>query len=92
MENEPLFNVSDMAKSLEFYRDGMGYRVTNEWRPGGELRWCRVEREGSAIMLQKARKPVSPGSWSLCIICEDAVALYHELLSNHIERSEEHTS
>ena len=84
MNNVPLFGVSSMAQSLAFYCDGLGYRVTNEWRPDGELRWCQIERDGSAIMLQVSSEPVHPGGWSLCIFCDDAVALYHEFLGKGV--------
>jgi catechol 2,3-dioxygenase-like lactoylglutathione lyase family enzyme len=46
-QSVPLFNVRDMDRSLAFYVDGLGFAVTNEWRPEGELRWCQVERDSA---------------------------------------------
>ena len=31
----PFFMVTDIEASLRFYVDGLGFAVTNEWRPEG---------------------------------------------------------
>jgi lactoylglutathione lyase len=81
----PLLNVSDMAASLAFYVDGLGFRITNQWVPEGVLRWCWLELDGIALMIQqtwadgvgpsKPPGPVGQGV-SLCIMCQDALAVW----------------
>lgn len=79
----PFFNVKDIETSLRFYVEGLGFTMTKSWTPEGKLRWCWLERDGVALMLQEylpAQVPtekVGVGV-SICFICEDALALYHE--------------
>lgn len=48
----PFFMVADIARSLRFYVDGLGFRKTKEWVPDGQLQWCWLELGGAALMLQ----------------------------------------
>ena len=92
----PFFAVSDMQASLRFYVDGLGFKMTNKWIDEGKLRWCWLERGGAAMMLQEFRK-TGHDSWtprgkvgegvSICFICNDALAIYHEVTSRGIEAS-----
>lgn len=50
----PLLFVQDINHSSAFYRDHLGFEITTTWAPNGQLTWCRLERSGSAIMLQQA--------------------------------------
>ena len=85
----PFFAVADMAASLRFYVDGLGFEMTNRWIDEGELRWCWLQLGGAALMLQQFHKqghatwvprgPVGEGV-SLNFVCRDALALYHEWL------------
>ena len=81
----PLLNVSDMAASLAFYVDGLAFRITNQWVPDGVLRWCWLELDGIALMIQQpasehdppAPKPGAVGQGvTLCLMCEDAIAIW----------------
>ena len=36
----PFFNVTDMKASLAFYVDGLGFTLTRQWTPDGQIRWC----------------------------------------------------
>ena len=49
----PFFNVKDIEASLRFYVDGLGFAITRQWNPGGRLRWCWLELDGVAIILQE---------------------------------------
>ena len=92
----PFFAVSDMQASLRYYVDGLGFKMTNKWIDEGKLRWCWLERGGAALMLQEFRK-TGHDSWapqaqvgegvSICLICNDALAIYHEVTSRGIEAS-----
>ena len=79
----PFFWVADMAASLSFYVDGLGFVKTKEWAPHGAVEWCWLERDGVSMMLQAYREGRLPADKrgvgvSLCFQCEDALALYHE--------------
>lgn len=82
-EAVPFFNVTDMEASLRFWRDGLGFKVAMTWEPGGRIAWCRLERDGGALMLQEytpGRRPEGKlGSGvSVCFMCTDALALHEE--------------
>lgn len=90
----PMFHVTDMEASLRFYVDGLGFALTNGWRPEGRLRWCWLELDTVAIMLQQYWRnggpggapegPLSQGA-SICVFCEDACAIYRDLVARGIE-------
>ena len=72
----PLLGITDMQRSLAFYRDGLGFVVEETWTPEGELRWCSLRLEGVRVMLQVGdAEPRSEGV-TLCVMCADALALY----------------
>lgn len=86
----PFFGVSSMEASLRFYLEGLGCTMKNRWIDEGKLRWCWLEIGGAALMLQEFRTE-GHDSWkprgllgegvSICFMCEDAIALYHEFKS-----------
>ena len=86
----PFFGVTDIEASLRFYVDGLGFVLTNQWSPEGRIRWCWLKLGETAIMLQEFWRDGRPGGApsgplgqgvSICFICADALAFYHELLS-----------
>ena len=92
----PFFAVSDMEASLRFYVDGLGFEMTNKWIVEGKVRWCWIERGDAALMLQEYRTE-GHDSWkpeskvgvgvSICFICEDALAIYHEVTARGVQAS-----
>jgi lactoylglutathione lyase len=92
----PFFRVSDIQASVHYYVDGLGFKMAHKWIDEGVLRWCWLERGGAALMLQEFRKK-GHNSWtpevkvgegvSICFICEDALAIYHEVTSRGIQAS-----
>src|SRR6185312_5225662 len=92
----PFFKVADMERSLAFYRDGLGFQLRNKWEVEGRLRWCWLERGEVALMLQQFATE-GHDSWrpegkvgegvSICIMCDDARALYRELESGTVQPS-----
>jgi len=84
----PFFAVSNMEKSLRFYVDGLGFEMVDKWEDEGTIRWCRLVRGGTALMLQDFRRdggktwsPEGPLGLGLSImfICSDALSIYREL-------------
>ena len=89
----PFFLVADIAKSLRFYTEGLGFRKTREWVPEGQLRWCWLELDGVALMLQEFGKGhVRAGKLgegvSICFQCRDALALYRQFTSRGLQVQE----
>lgn len=90
----PFFWVRDVETSVRFYVDGLGFATTKEWAPDGELRWCWLELEGAAIMLEEfwsegpdRNVPEGPVGLGMCIyfMCHDALALYRTFRARGIE-------
>lgn len=87
----PFFMVANMEAALEFYTKGLQFTITNKWIPGEKIEWCWLQRENVAFMLQQPRNKNyfedkgKPGSCiSICVICKDALTLYHEFISRGI--------
>ena len=90
----PFFGISSMEKSLRFYVDGLGFTMTNRWIVEDKVRWCWLELDTVALMLQEHRGK-ELNSWELqgkvgvgvtiCYQCEDALAYYREVKARGIE-------
>ena len=84
-QTTPLLAVADMTAAVRFYVDGLGFAITRRWDDQGNLRWCRIELGGAALMLQEFAKE-GHDSWrpegkvgegvTLYFICSDALAIY----------------
>jgi lactoylglutathione lyase len=91
----PFFWVRDIQRSIHFYVEGLGFRMTKEWIDEGTLRWCWLQLGDAAVMLQEfsnedPRKPLDGNAGmgvSICFICQDAVALWREFLSRGVSAS-----
>jgi lactoylglutathione lyase len=90
----PFFMVADMEASLRFYRDGLGFKLTNEWTPRGKIEWCWLQRDAVSIMLQEPRNrnadQLAPpgGGVTISYQCADALALYQEFKGKGLSISE----
>ena len=94
----PFFGVTHMESSLRFYVDGLGFKMTHQWIPGGDedypadgtIRWCWLQLGDAAIMLQEfppQRRPegtLGTGA-SVSFMCEDALALYREFKARGVK-------
>ena len=93
----PFLHVSSMERSVRYYVDGLGFTMKNKWVVDGKLRWCWLTLGGAALMLQEFPTD-GHDSWvpvgevgegvSLYFICENALAIYHEVRTRGIEASE----
>jgi lactoylglutathione lyase len=92
----PFFNVKDIEASLRFYVERLAFTITRQWSPGGRIRWCWLERDGVAIMLQEYWKDGQPGGYpegvlgqavTICFVCADAIALYHDVKARGLNPS-----
>lgn len=86
----PFFHVRDMAASLRFYVDGLGFDMKLKWMDEGVLRWCWLELGKAAVMLQEYRPERAPSGKlgegvSVCFMCRDALAIYRETRARGIE-------
>ncbi len=92
----PFFGVKDMTASLRFYVDGLGFEMTNKWIDEGVLRWCWLQLEGAAVMLQEYRTE-GHDSWLpegkvgigvlVHFICRDALEIYHQVTQRGVDAS-----
>jgi uncharacterized glyoxalase superfamily protein PhnB len=88
----PLLFVQNIETSVAFYRDALGFEVAGTWQPDDKLAWCRLEREGCALMLQQATEedgpPESRGHGiAFFFICDDAAKIHDELISRGMHLS-----
>jgi uncharacterized glyoxalase superfamily protein PhnB len=84
-ESVPFFGVADMAASLRFYVDGLGFRITSSWTPDGpgKLGWCWLKLGGASVMLQEYLPDHEPKEKlghgvSVYFICQDALTIYRD--------------
>ena len=89
---KPLLAVSDIQRSIEFYRDRLGFNLTGQAENDGKMFWCSMERGGSAIMLQQAEEEDGPAEGrgrgvSFYFVCDDADAIHAELTSRGLQLS-----
>ena len=90
----PFFIVRNISESIKFYVDGLGFRMTNKWIDEGKLKWCWLELDDAAMMLQErfndgqhdnaSNDKVGEGV-SICFICNDALAIYRDIRSRGIQ-------
>ncbi len=84
----PFLMVSNMERSLRFYVEGLGFSRTKQWIVDDKIRWCWLQLEGAAIMLQEYRSD-SPFAGqklgegvAICFQCRDALALYRRFIAH----------
>lgn len=92
----PFFGVSNMEASLHFYVEGLAFEMTKNWIVDGRVRWCWLEKDEVALMLQefdagarggRKSKRLPGESVTICFICEDALALYREFKGRGVDAS-----
>jgi catechol 2,3-dioxygenase-like lactoylglutathione lyase family enzyme len=94
----PFLRVTDMASSLHFYVDGLGFSIARQWIPesdehypsDGKIRWCWLELGDAAIMLQEfapqSRPKATLGSGvSISFTCQDALVMFRDFKSRGVD-------
>jgi catechol 2,3-dioxygenase-like lactoylglutathione lyase family enzyme len=89
----PFFGVTDLAASLRFYRDGLGFTVTKQWPDPASPRWVWLQLGPVALMLQQFNPGRRPeGTLGLgvntCVLCADALAIAREARARGLDSSE----
>ena len=88
----PFFMVTNMERSLYFYTKGLGFTIKNKWEPKDKTEWCWLQLGNASLMLQEYRQPEVTdklgGGISIYFICEDALSIYKQIISNDISVSE----
>jgi glyoxylase I family protein len=84
----PLLMVEGIQRSVAFYEQ-LGFELMQKWEPQGNLAWCRLQRDDSALMLQQATDEDGPAAGrgygvGFYFICDDAAALHDELRSRGV--------
>jgi catechol 2,3-dioxygenase-like lactoylglutathione lyase family enzyme len=49
----PLLNVESVPRSIAFYCDHLGFRVTQQWEDQGRVRWASLAADGVCLMLNE---------------------------------------
>jgi glyoxylase I family protein len=101
----PLLQVYDMATSVRFYRDQLGFTVTGtDGRPAESCDWCMLQLGDSMVMLNTryeahdrppAPDPVRTGHHddaSIYFGCPDVNAAYAELRARGVAATEPHVT
>ena len=87
----PFLAVESMESSCRFYVQGLGFDVTNEWVVDGQRRWCQLDLNGAALMLQRFPEPTEgPCGRGVClyVMCDDAIELYRQFMTRGLEPQE----
>ena len=85
----PFFLVKDIERSVRFYIDKLGFKMSHQWVVDEKLRWCWLELGGVALMLQEPMQD-GPNAYhlpeklgegvSIDFQCRDALEIYHQLV------------
>lgn len=82
----PFFWVQDIDRSLRFYIDGLGAKMTNQWMVDGRIRWCWLQLGEVAVMLQERSNDDHRGPHvSITFTSADALGYYKEVTSRGID-------
>ncbi|MEZ4621959.1 MAG: VOC family protein [Caldilineaceae bacterium] len=93
----PFLAVSNLAASVRYYVDGLGFSMTQQWVDNDKLRWCHLQQGGVGLMLQEFATK-GHDSWTpagkvgegvtLYFICTDALAIYDAIRAKQIAATE----
>jgi catechol 2,3-dioxygenase-like lactoylglutathione lyase family enzyme len=77
----PVLGVSDMSRSLAFYRDKLGFAAST-W--GEPATFAILQRGTVTIALTTVAKPAVSTNWAAYVYVADADALYRELIGHGV--------
>jgi catechol 2,3-dioxygenase-like lactoylglutathione lyase family enzyme len=93
----PFFMVKNIDSSIKFYVNGLGFSMTERWVVQGKLKWCWLVIDTAALMLQEINSEAGDANLQeakagdgaeVFFICEDALAIYDQIVLNGILPSE----
>lgn len=92
----PLLNVEDTGKSLDFYCENLGFKVTSQFPEEGAPGWARIERGGMKLMINSPEEADSTdrrghhsyGDVVFAVDVADANVAHDELTAAGLEVSE----
>lgn len=78
--------VSDIGRSLGFYRGFLGFEVVDSYDADGRMAWCWLRAQGAELMLQQLSadqqirlNPAIGQSWVVYVRVDDLDALHAKL-------------
>lgn len=84
----PSLGVSDIERSVGFYRTFFGFDVADSYEEGGRMAWCWLRARGAELMLQQLSgdeqirlNPAIGQSWVVYVRVDDLEALHARLES-----------
>lgn len=89
--------VKNIDSSIKFYVSGLGFSMTESWVVQGKLKWCWLAIDNAALMLQEINSEAGDANLQegkagdgaeVFFICEDALAIYDQIVLNGILPSE----
>jgi catechol 2,3-dioxygenase-like lactoylglutathione lyase family enzyme len=86
----PLLHVRDIERSIRFYVDSLGFELAGQAASNGQVFWCRLERGGATLMLERRprglelRSPPAP-EVALYFVCDDVDAMAREFAERGVE-------
>jgi catechol 2,3-dioxygenase-like lactoylglutathione lyase family enzyme len=80
--------VSDVDRSLAFYRDRLGFALDVDYRPSDGFRVVQLTPPGSACSVHLGASPLSGSVRELHLVVADVDAARRELLENGVEVGE----
>lgn len=82
----PSLGVSDIERSVGFYRTFFGFEVADSYDEGGRMAWCWLRTRGAELMLQQLTgdqqirlNPAIGQSWVVYVRVDDLEALHAKL-------------
>jgi lactoylglutathione lyase len=76
----PILEVSDVGRSVRFYRDQLGYEVTYTFPADGEPEFVSLDVAGGKLGLGAAAGPVHAGSTAIWGYTDDVDATFVRLV------------
>ena len=82
----PSLGVSDLERSLDFYRSYFDFEIADSYDDDGRMGWCWLRTQGADLMLQQLStdqqirlNPAIGQSWVVYIRVDDLDALHAKL-------------
>jgi len=95
----PSLGVSDIDRSVDFYRTFFGFEVADSYDEDGRMAWCWLRTRGAELMLQQLSadqqirlNPAIGQSWVVYLRVDDLDAVHAKLQRNGFPVSETGTT